>query len=203
MLLSGGWDGTHSAGGKRWFWVRIYCEHPRLWDILPGQGHCCQLGRMPLSCWSECRLLRDSASGKVLLVASTGRRIWPRHSGLLPLWNYPAAVSPIMYDGIFGQMRRWWLSLCYNPCPGFLQACRLWVTVCLFTKCTQMIPIQSNAITDSGVWISGFVCRAETSSCTICVSSHPLLRKPVRYLSLSTWPIALAQWPDSVVAFTM
>lgn len=40
-------------------------------------------------------------------------------------------------------------------------------------------------------------------SCTICVSSHPFLQKPHRYLRLSTWPIAWAQRPDSLLVFTM
>lgn len=36
------------------------------------------------------------------------------------------------------------------------------------------------------------------SSCTICVSLRPLLRKPVRHLSLSTRPFVLAQRRDSL-----
>lgn len=59
-------------------------------------GISCQ-ARAAVASWTECHsgpgadaLLRDSASGEVLLMASTGRKIWPQHPDLLPLWSYPA-----------------------------------------------------------------------------------------------------------------
>lgn len=113
--LSGGWDGLHRGGGKKRCFGWGYNV-----DV-----HLCRMSCR--ACDSVAGHTKHNRAGTLSQARCSSWQAWARricswYPGLLLLWSYPAAVSPITRGGIVRQMRRWWLHLCYNLCPGFLLA---------------------------------------------------------------------------------